>query len=146
MAVVRLDHVSVVVDDLEAAVAFFVELGLTLEGEASIEGDWVEAVTGLDDLRVEIALLRAPDGHGALELTKFHSPPAISAEPAVPPPQTFGLRSVMFAVDDVDDTVARLERLGGALVGEIAQYQDAYRLCYLRGPAGIIVALAEPLS
>ena len=146
MALLRLDHVGVVVEDLPAAVAFFIELGMTLEGEASVEGDWVDAVVGLENLHVEIAMLRTPDGNGAIELTKFHSPEAINAEPAVAPPQTLGIRRMMFAVDDVDDTVARLEQLGGALVGEIAQYEDAYRLCYLRGPEGIIVALAEPHS
>ena len=146
MTIQRMDHVSVVVDDLEAAIAFFVELGMELEGEAPIEGPWVDRVNGLDGVRVDIAMMRTPDGHGRLELTKFHTPTAVSAEPENAPPNTLGLRSVMFAVDDVDATVSRLRAHGAQLVGEVAQYQDSYRLCYVRGPAGIIVALAEQLS
>jgi catechol 2,3-dioxygenase-like lactoylglutathione lyase family enzyme len=142
----RMDHVSVVVDDLEAAKAFFVELGLELEGEAPIEGGSVDRLNGIDGVRVDIAMMRTPDGHGRLELTKFHSPTAVSAEPENAPPNTLGLRSVMFTVDDVDATVAGLLAHGAELVGEIVQYQDSYRLCYLRGPAGIIVALAEQLG
>jgi catechol 2,3-dioxygenase-like lactoylglutathione lyase family enzyme len=141
-----MDHVSVVVDDLEAAMAFFVELGMELEGQAPIEGRWVDRVNALDGVRVDIAMMRTPDGHGRLELTKFHTPTAVSAEPENAPPNTLGLRSVMFAVDDVDATVVRLRAHGAELVGEVAQYQDSYRLCYVRGPAGIIVALAEQLS
>jgi catechol 2,3-dioxygenase-like lactoylglutathione lyase family enzyme len=140
----RLDHVSVVVDDLEAAIAFFVELGLEVEGEAAVEGPWVDRVNGLDDVRVDIAMMRTPDGRGRLELTKFRAPTAIGAENA--PPNTLGLRSVMFAVDDIEEVLARMRRHGAELVGEVAQYEDSYRLCYLRGPAGIIVALAEQLS
>jgi catechol 2,3-dioxygenase-like lactoylglutathione lyase family enzyme len=146
MTIQRMDHVSVVVDDLEAAIAFFVELGMELEGQAPIEGGWVDRVNALDGVRVDIAMMRTPDGHGRLELTKFHTPTAVSAEPENAPPNTLGLRSVMFAVDDVDATVARLRAHGAELVGEVAQYQDSYRLCYVRGPAGIIVALAEQLS
>jgi catechol 2,3-dioxygenase-like lactoylglutathione lyase family enzyme len=146
MAIQRLDHVSVVVDDLAAAKAFFGELGLELEGEAPIEGSWVDRVNGLDGVRVDIAMMRTPDGHGRLELTKFHSPPAVSAEPENARGNALGLRSIMFAVDDLDATVAGLRARGAELVGEVAQYQDSYRLCYVRGPAGIIVALAEPLS
>jgi catechol 2,3-dioxygenase-like lactoylglutathione lyase family enzyme len=138
--------VSVVVDDLEAAIAFFVELGMELEGQAPIEGRSVDRVNALDGVRVDIAMMRTPDGHGRLELTRFHTPTAVSAEPENAPPNTLGLRSVMFAVDDVDATVAGLRAHGAELVGEVVQYQDSYRLCYVRGPAGIIVALAEQLS
>jgi catechol 2,3-dioxygenase-like lactoylglutathione lyase family enzyme len=146
MAIRRMDHVSVVVDDLEAAIAFFVELGMELEGEAPVEGPWVDRVNGLDDVRVDIAMMRTPDGHGRLELTKFRTPTAVSAEPEIAPANTLGLRSVMFAVDDIEDVVARLHTHGAELVGEVVQYEDDYRLCYVRGPAGIIVALAEQLS
>jgi catechol 2,3-dioxygenase-like lactoylglutathione lyase family enzyme len=143
---IQLHHVSVVVDDLEAAKAFFVELGMELEGEAPIEGPWVDRVNALDGVRVDIAMMRTPDGHGRLELTKFHSPTAVSAEPENALGNTLGLRSIMFAVDDVDATVAGLRAHGGELIGEVAQYRDIYRLCYVRGPAGIIVSLAEELS
>ncbi len=146
MTIQRLDHVSVVVDDLDAAKAFFTELGLELEGAMPIEGSWVDRINGIDGLRIEIAMMRTPDGHGKLELTKFHAPAVITPEPAVAPPNTLGIRSVMFAVDDLDEVVARLLPRGGELVGEVAQYENMYRLCYLRGPAGIIVALAEQLS
>jgi catechol 2,3-dioxygenase-like lactoylglutathione lyase family enzyme len=146
MTIQRMDHVSVVVNDLEAAIAFFVELGMELEGQAPIEGRVVDRVNALDGVRVDIAMMRTPDGHGRLELTKFHTPTAVSAAPEDAPPNTLGLRSVMFAVDDVDATVAGLRAHGAELVGEVAQYQDSYRLCYVRGPAGIIVALAEQLS
>ena len=142
MTIQRMDHVGVVVDDLEAAIAFFVELGMELEGEAPIEGRWVDRVVGLDGVRVDIAMMRTPDGHGRLELTKFHTPTAVSAEPENAPGNTLGLRSIMFAVDDIDATVAGLRAHGAELVGEVAQYQDSYRLCYVRGPEGIIVALA----
>ena len=146
MTIQRMDHVSVVVDDLEAAKAFFVELGMELEAEAPIEGQWVDRVNGLDGVRVDIAMMRTADGHGRLELTKFHSPEAVSPEPANALGNTMGLRSIMFAVDDLDATVAGLRAHGAELVGEVAQYQDSYRLCYVRGPEGIIVALAEQLG
>jgi catechol 2,3-dioxygenase-like lactoylglutathione lyase family enzyme len=146
MTIQRMDHVGVVVDDLEAAIAFFVELGLELEDEARIEGPWVDRVNGLDGVRVDIAMMRTPDGHGRLELTKFQTPAAVSAEPENALGNTLGLRTVMFAVDDIDATVAGLRAHGAELVGEVAQYQDSYRLCYVRGPEGIIVALAEQLS
>ena len=146
MTLQRMDNVLIVVEDLEAAKAFFVELGMELEGEALIEGDWVDRVNGLDGVRVDIAMMRTPDGHGRLELTRFHTPAAVRAEPEDAPSNTLGLRSVMFAVDDIDATVAGLRARGAELVGEVAQYQDSYRLCYVRGPAGIIVALAEQLS
>ena len=145
MAIQRMDHVSVVVDDLEAATAFFAELGMELEAEVPIEGPWVDRVNGLDGVRVDIAMMRTPDGHGRLELTKFHSPKAVSAEPANALGNTLGLRSIMFAVDDIDAAVAGLRAPGAQLVGEVVTYQDSYRLCYVRGPAGIIVALAEQL-
>ena len=145
MTIQRMDHVGVVVDDLEAAIAFFVELGMELEAEAPIEGPWVDRVNGLDGVRVDIAMMRTPDGHGRLELTKFNTPTAVSAGPENAP-NTLGLRSIMFAIDDIDATVAGLRARGAELVGEVAQYQDSYRLCYVRGPEGIIVALAEQLS
>jgi catechol 2,3-dioxygenase-like lactoylglutathione lyase family enzyme len=146
MAIKRMDHVSVVVDDLAAAIAFFTELGMEMEGEAPVEGRWVDRVSGLDDVRVGIAMMRTPDGHGKLELTKFHTPAAIRIEPTNAPANVLGLRSIMFAVDDIDDVIARLRTHGAELVGEVAQYEDIYRLCYVRGPEGIIVALAEQLS
>ena len=139
----RLDHVSVVVDDLEDAIAFFGELGMELEGKAPIEGPSVDRVNGLDGIRVDIAMMRTPDGHGRLELTKFHNPTAVSAEPRNALGNTLGLRSIMFAVDDIDAAVAGLRSRGAELVGEVAQFQDSYRLCYVRGPEGIIVELAE---
>jgi catechol 2,3-dioxygenase-like lactoylglutathione lyase family enzyme len=146
MTIQRMDHVSVVVDDLESAIAFFVELGMELEGTAPIEGRWVDRVNRLDGVRVDIAMMRTPDGHGRLELTKFHSPTAVSAEPENAPANTLGLRSIMFAVDDLDAAVAGLRAQGAELVGEVVQYEDSHRLCYVRGPEGIIVALAEQLS
>ncbi|GAA4236374.1 VOC family protein [Actinomadura meridiana] len=141
----RMDHVSVVVADLDAAIAFFAELGMELEGKAPIEGRAAERVNGFDDLRVTIAMMRTPDGLGKVELTKFHSPVAISAEPDPAPSNTLGIRSIMFEVDDIEDTVARLRPHGADLVGEIVRYEDVYLLCYVRGPQGIIVALAEKL-
>jgi catechol 2,3-dioxygenase-like lactoylglutathione lyase family enzyme len=146
MTIQRMDHVGVVVDDLEAAVAFFVDLGMELEGEAPIEGEWVDRVSGLDGVRVDVAMLRTPDGHGRIEVTRFRTPTAISADPENALGNTLGLRSVMFAVDDIDATVAGLRARGGELVGEVVQYQDSYRLCYARGPEGVIVALAEKIS
>jgi catechol 2,3-dioxygenase-like lactoylglutathione lyase family enzyme len=137
----RMDHVGIVVDDLAAALAFFVELGLELEGEAAVEGRWVDRVVGLDDVRVDVAMMRTPDGHGRLKLTKFHTPPAVSAEP-----NTLGIRRIMFAVEDIEDILARLRAHGAELIGELEQYEDSYRLCHVRGPEGIIVALAEQLS
>jgi catechol 2,3-dioxygenase-like lactoylglutathione lyase family enzyme len=141
----RLDNIGVVVDDLERAVAFFLELGMELDGEAAVEGRWVDRIVGIDDVRVDIAMVRTPDGHSRLELTKFHRPAATTAEPNAPA-NTLGIRKLMFAVDDIDDVLARLRTHGAELVGEVAQYEDIYRLCYVRGPAGIIVALAEELQ
>jgi catechol 2,3-dioxygenase-like lactoylglutathione lyase family enzyme len=145
MTIKRLDHVSVVVDDLEAATAFFTALGMTLEGKAAVEGSWVDRVNGIEGVRVDIVMMRTPDGEGRLELTKFHNPELVETEPEIAPPNTLGLRSVMFAVESLDDTIARLRAHGAELVGEVVQYENRYRLCYLRGPAGIIVALAEEI-
>jgi catechol 2,3-dioxygenase-like lactoylglutathione lyase family enzyme len=146
MTIKRLDHVSVVVDDLVAAIAFFTALGMTLEGKMPIEGPWVDCVNGLENVQVDIAMMRTPDGQGRLELTRFRNPKLVEIEPAIAPPNTLGLRSVMFTVESVDDAVARLRATGAELVGGVAQYENKYRLCYVRGPAGIIVALAEELS
>ena len=146
MTILRLDHVGVVVDDLEAATAFFVELGMELEGKGPLEWRGAERVIGLDDVRQDIAMLRVPDGPGRVELAKFHRPKAITTEPKDAPANTLGIRRVMFTVDDIEDVVARLRGHGAELVGEIAQYEDIYRLCYVRGPEGIIVGLAEELG
>ena len=146
MALQRMDNVLIVVDDLEAAKAFFAELGMELEGETQVEGGWVDRVVGLNDVRADIAMMRTPDGHSRVELTKFHTPSAVRAEPESAPANTLGIRRIMFAVDGIDDIVARLRRHGAELVGEIAQYEDIYRLCFLRGPEGIIIGLAEQLS
>ena len=142
----RLDHVSVVVDDLESAIAFFTTLGMSVGGKAPIEGPWVDRVNGIEGVQVDIVMMVTPDGQGKLELTKFRHPKLVEIEPAVAPPNALGLRSVMFTVDSVDDTFARLRANGAELIGEVVQYEDIYRLCYVRGPAGIIVALAEELS
>jgi catechol 2,3-dioxygenase-like lactoylglutathione lyase family enzyme len=141
-----MDHVGVVVDDLEAAIAFFVELGMEKEGAVPVEGRWVDRVCGLDDVRAEIAMMRTPDGHGRLELTKYRTPAALSPELENAPANTLGLRNVMFAVDDLEDVLARLRGHGAELVGEVTRFEDSYLLCYVRGPAGIIVALAEQLG
>jgi catechol 2,3-dioxygenase-like lactoylglutathione lyase family enzyme len=145
MTLLRMDNVGIVVDDLKAAIAFFADLGLELEGETTVEGQWVDRVVGLDGVRSDIAMLRTPDGHGRLELSKFHTPPAVSAEPNAPV-NTLGMGRIMFAVDDIDAAVARLQAHGAELVGEVVQYEDTYRLCYVRGPEGIVIALAEQLS
>lgn len=142
MAILRMDHVVVVVEDLDAGIAFFQALGLELEGRSRVEGDWVERINALDDLRVEIAMMVTPDGHSKLELTRFDSPVA-TGEPE--PPNRLGLRSVMFEVDDLAATLEALALRGGELVGEVADYEDIYRLCYVRGPGGAIVALAQQL-
>jgi catechol 2,3-dioxygenase-like lactoylglutathione lyase family enzyme len=144
MAIQRMEHVGVVVENLAAAIAFFVELGLELDGEATVEGQWVDRVVGLEGVRADIAVLGTPDGHSRLELSKFHTPTAVSAEPNAPA-NTLGLRHILFAVDDVDDMLARLRGHGAELVGEVAHYEDSYRLCCVRGPEGIIVELAEQL-
>ena len=146
MTLQRMDNVLIVVDDLEAAKAFFTELGMELEGETTVEGPWVDQTVGLSGVRSDIAMMRTPDGHGKVELTKFHTPPAVRAEPESAPANTLGIRRIMFAVDDIDDVVGRLRSHGAELVGEIAQYEDVYRLCFMRGPEGIIIGLAEQLS
>jgi len=145
MAIQRMDNVAIVVGDLDAAVAFFTELGMELEGKAQVEGLCADRTTGLDGVRSEIAMMRTPDGHSRLELTRYHAP-AAAAGPQDPPPNTLGLHRVMFAVDDIHDTVARLRAHGAELLGEVAQYESIFLLCYLRGPAGIIVALAEQIG
>src|SRR3954467_13836721 len=146
MTLQRMDNILIVVDDLEAATAFFAELGMELEGETQVEGPWVDSTVGLDGVRADITMMRTPDGHGRVELTKFHMPPAVRAEPENAPTNTLGIRRIMFAVDDIDDVVARLRNHGAELVGEIAQYEDLYRLCFVRGPEGIMIGLAEQLS
>jgi catechol 2,3-dioxygenase-like lactoylglutathione lyase family enzyme len=146
MTIQRMDNVLIVVDDLEAAKAFFAELGLELEGETTVEGPWADSVVGLKDVRADIAMMRTPDGHSRIELSKFHRPPAIRTEPETAPANTLGIRRIMFAVDDIDDTVTRLRNHGAELVDEIAQYEDIYRVCFLRGPEGIVIGLAEQLS
>jgi len=139
-------HISIVVEDLPAAIDFFTTLGLTIEGQAPIEGEWVDRINALEGIRVDIVMMRTEDGHGRIELTKFHHPPLLAVEPAIAPPNAPGLRSVMFQVDSVDDMVAALRDCGGELIGEVVAYANVYRLCYLRGPANIIVALAEKLN
>ncbi|MGW3150123.1 VOC family protein [Streptomyces sp. NPDC001177] len=146
MTIQRMDNVAIVVDDLDAAVVFFTELGMELEGKAQIEGPYADRTVGLDGVRSDIAVMRTPDGHSKLELTKYHAPAVSDAGPRNPPPNTLGLHRVMFAVDDIDDTIARLRGHGAELLGEVAQYENIFRLCYLRGPAGIIVALAEQIG
>ncbi len=145
MTIQRMDNVAIVVDDLKTATAFFVELGLELEGEATVEGRWVDRIVGLEGVRSDIAMMRTPDGHGRLELTKFHTPPATTAEPNAPV-NTLGMGRIMFAVDDIEEVLARLQAHGAGLVGEVVQYEDKYLPCYVRGPEGIIVALAEELG
>lgn len=146
MSLPRMDNVAIVVNDLDAAVAFFAQVGLAVEQRAQIEGSFADQAVGLDGIRSEIVMMRTPDGTGRLELTRYEAPPAVSAEPSVPPPNTLGLHRIMFAVEDIDDTIARLRPLGAEVLGEVAQYEDMYRLCYLRGPAGIIVELAEKIG
>jgi catechol 2,3-dioxygenase-like lactoylglutathione lyase family enzyme len=146
MTIQRMDNVLIVVDDLEAAKAFFAELGMELEGETTVEGPWADRVVGLEDVRADITTMRTPDGHGRVELSRFHTPPAVRAEPESAPANTLGIRRIMFAVDDIDDVVTRVRSHGAELVGEIAQYEDTYRLCFLRGPEGIIIGLAEQLG
>lgn len=145
MTIQRMEHLGIVVDDLAAATAFFVELGLTLQGEASVEGGWVDRVVGLDGVRADIAMMETPDGHGRLELSKFHTPSGRGGDRQAPA-NTPGIRHVAFSVDDIDAVVARLRARGTELVGEVERYQDSYRLCYVRGPEGIIVELAERIG
>ena len=145
MAVQRMDNVGIVVDDLPATIAFFRELGLELEGRATIEGEWAGRVTGLGDQRVEIAMMRTPDGHGRLELSRFITPRVV-ADHRNAPVNALGYLRVMFAVDDIDETLERLRQRGAQLVGEVVQYMDAYRLCYIRGPEELLIGLAQELS
>ena len=145
MTLKRMDNVGIVVDDLSATIVFFQELGLELEGRTTIEGEWAGRVTGLGDQRVEIAMMRTPDGHGRLELSRFLTPPVV-ADHRNAPVNALGYLRVMFAVDDIDDTLERLRKRGAQLVGEVVRYQDAYRLCYIRGPEGLLIGLAQELS
>lgn len=144
MTVKRMDNVGIVVADIDAAIAFFTELGLVLEGRAPIEGDWADGVTGLHGMRVEIAMMRTPDGHSRLELSRFLAPPVV-ADHRNAPVNALGYLRVMFAVEDIDDTLVRLVKRGAQLVGEVVQYENMYRLCYIRGPEGILIGLAEQL-
>jgi catechol 2,3-dioxygenase-like lactoylglutathione lyase family enzyme len=145
VTVKRMDNVGIVVEDLDAAIEFFTELGLVLEGRAPIEGDWADGVTGLRGMRVEIAMMRTPDGHNRLELSRFLAPRVV-ADHRKAPVNSLGYLRVMFAVEDIDDTLARLRKRGAEVVGRVVQYQDAYRLCYLRGPEGILIGLAQQLE
>lgn len=145
MALQRMDNILIVVEDLEAVKAFFLELGMELEGESIVEGPWVDRIVGLENVRSEIATLRTPDGHGRIELDKFHTPAAVRTEPQNAPVNTLGIRRIMFAVDDIEEVLGRLLAHGAELVGELVQYGDTYRLCYVRGPEGLIIALAEQL-
>ena len=145
MTLQRMDNVLIVVDDLEAVKAFFVELGMELEGQTTVEGPAVDLLVGLENVRSEIAMLRTPDGHGRIELDKFYAPAAIEAQPQRAPVNTPGIRRIMFAVDDIDGVLARLRARGGELIGEVVQYGDTHRLVYVRGPEGIIIALAQQL-
>jgi len=145
MAVKRMDNVGIVVESLDAAISFFAELGLTLEGRAKIEGDWAERVTGLSPMRVEIAMMRTPDGHSRLEISQFLTPPVV-ADHRKAPVNSLGYLRIMFTVDDIDETLARLSKRGAQLVGEVVRYENAYRLCYIRGPEGILIGLAEELG
>jgi catechol 2,3-dioxygenase-like lactoylglutathione lyase family enzyme len=146
MTVKRMDNVGVVVDDLAAAVAFFEEIGLELEGEAQVEGRSVDRLVALDGVRCDIAMMRTPDGHGGVELMKFRSPMVDSAEPNKAPPNAPGIRRIMFAVEDIEDVVSRLRAHGAEPIGELVHYENSYRLCYVRGPEGILIGLAEKIG
>lgn len=141
-----MDNVAIVVEDLEAAKAFFAELGMELEGETTVEGPWVDRIIGLDGARSDIAMMRTPDGHSRLELTKFRKPAAVKVEPGNKPVNMLGAYRIMFAVEDINEVLPRLEKHGASLIGEVVQYEDMYLLCYLRGPEGIVVALAQQLG
>jgi catechol 2,3-dioxygenase-like lactoylglutathione lyase family enzyme len=145
MSLQRMDNVGIVVEDLPATIAFFRELGLELEGQAVVEGEWAGRVTGLGDQRVEIAMLRTPDGHSRLELSRFLTPPVV-ADHRNAPVNALGYLRVMFAVDDIDDVLGRLRKFGAELVGEVVQYEDMYRLCYIRGPEGLLIGLAQQIG
>ena len=144
-ALLRMDNVGIIVDDLKAVIAFFTELGLEVEGETTVEGESVDRLVGLEGVRSDIVMMRTPDGHSRLELSRFQKPKAINTDPNTPV-NTLGIRRIMFAVTDIDDVVARLQKQGAELIGDVVQYEDMYRLCYLRGPEGIMVALAEQLG
>ena len=145
MTVKRMDNVGIVVESLDTAIAFFTELGLKLEGRTTVEGEWAGRVTGLGDQRVEIAMMVTPDGHSRLEISRFLTPPAV-ADHRNAPVNALGYLRVMFTVDDIDETLARLRKRGAQLVGEVVQYEDSYRLCYIRGPEGLLIGLAEQLG
>jgi catechol 2,3-dioxygenase-like lactoylglutathione lyase family enzyme len=145
MTVQRMDNVGIVVEDIDAAIAFFGDLGLELEGRTTVEGDWADGVTGLRGMRVEIAMMRTPDGHSRLEICRFLAPPVV-ADHRNAPVNSLGYLRVMFAVEDIDDTLARLGKRGAKLVGEAVQYENMYRLCYIRGPEGILIGLAQQLG
>jgi catechol 2,3-dioxygenase-like lactoylglutathione lyase family enzyme len=146
MTLQRMDNILIVVEDLEAAKAFFVELGMELEGETQVEGPAVDSTVGLSGVRADITMMRTPDGHGRVELTRYHTPPAVRDGSANAPANALGIRRIMFAVEGIDDVVARLRNHGAELVGEMAQYEDSYRLCFVRGPEGIIIGLSERLG
>jgi catechol 2,3-dioxygenase-like lactoylglutathione lyase family enzyme len=146
MTIQRMDNVGIVVEDLAAAIAFFRELGLQLDGETTVEGAWVDGVVGLEGVRADIAMMSTPDGHGRLELSKFQTPAAIPAEPKNAPANTLGIRRIMFAVKGIDEVLTRLRAKGAEVLGSVEQYEDSYRLCYVRGPEGILIALAEELK
>jgi len=145
MTIKRMDNVGIVVESLGTAIAFFAELGLELEGRATIEGEWAGRVTGLRDQRVEIAMMRTPDGHGRLELSRFLTPPVV-ADHRNAPVNALGYLRAMFAVSDINETLTRLRKHGAQLVGEVVRYENSYRLCYIRGPEGLLIGLAEPLG
>lgn len=146
MTLKRMDNVLIVVDDLETVTAFFAAIGMELEGRTQVEGPWADSVVGLPGVRADVTMMRTPDGHGRVELSRFHSPAAVRSEPEHAPSNALGIRRIMFTVEDLDDVVARLRGHGAELVGEIAQYENLYRLCFVRGPEGIIVGLAEELG
>jgi catechol 2,3-dioxygenase-like lactoylglutathione lyase family enzyme len=145
MAVMRMDNVGIVVEDIDAAIGFFTELGLELEGRAPIEGEWADGVTGLPNMRVEIAMMRTPDGHSRLEISRFRAPAPV-ADHRTAPVNALGYLRVMFAVDDIDGTLARLAKRGATVVGKVVNYENMYRLCYIRGPEGILIGLAQQLG
>jgi catechol 2,3-dioxygenase-like lactoylglutathione lyase family enzyme len=146
MTLRRMDNVLINIENLETAEAFFAELGMEVEGRTTVEGAWAGKVIGLENVRADITMMRTPDGHGRVELSRFHTPPAIRAEPEDAPANALGLRRIMFAVEDIDDVVTRLRSHGAELLDEIAQYEDSHRLCFMRGPEGILIGLAEELQ
>lgn len=146
MTIKRMDNVGIVVSDMDAAVAFFTELGMEVEGKTQVEGPWADQTVGLDGVRCDIVMMRTPDGHGRFELSRYLNPVALAATPQNPPHNIVGMHRVMFSVDDLDDVLTRLRPHGAELIGGVAQYEDFYRLCYVRGPEGIILGLAEQLS